>query len=191
MVKKTDNDNRTAKLALRRFFLRRYHVGTCPLVLDCCEGGRVLWGTIEREFACTVWGVDLKPATGRLAVDSRRLLEADGIVADVVDIDSYGEPWTHWVHLITGSPRPLTVFLTWGFVGISGGVVSMCQRDVLGITFPTLKVPSVLMARPSISRFVPRAMIARAAEQGWRVIEAKEAAHGKNARYFGVRLDAA
>ena len=49
---KTDNANLPAKLALRRYFLNKYHTSQKPLVFDACQGEGVLWETIRRSFKC-------------------------------------------------------------------------------------------------------------------------------------------
>jgi hypothetical protein len=196
-----DNRNLDAKVGLRRHFLDRYHAGGGTIsVLDCCEGEGKIWDELERWYPLWRWGVDLKPAPGRLRVDSEVLLAGD-VPYDVVDVDTYGGPWSHYVALITHNCRPVTVFLTYGQVGICGGGVDPAVYEGLGIVFPTVKPSQSLMTlinRLGGPIIVPR-MIGLAWEHGLRVVEAAEVAdpgtssYGGNniVRYIGVRLEPA
>ncbi|MEN3369967.1 MAG: hypothetical protein V7609_2110 [Verrucomicrobiota bacterium] len=107
MSKKTDNHNPDAKLTLRRHFLNRYHVpivaygDTSIRVLDCCQASGRLWGVLRREFAgVEYWGVDVRPKKGRLKIDSVRILDQPGVTQNVIDIDTYGSPFKHWMALL-------------------------------------------------------------------------------------------
>src|SRR5438552_1243842 len=100
--KKTDNHNLPAKLALRTYFLRKYHMqdvrrdaagATNINVLDCCQATGKIWGTLQREFPLAgYWGVDVKPKKGRLTIDSVKILDQPGWTQNVVDVDTYGSP---------------------------------------------------------------------------------------------------
>jgi hypothetical protein len=185
---KIDNHNLVGKLALRQHFLRKYHAAGPCCVLDCCEGSGRLWRYLRRDFTCEVMGVDVKRAKGRLCVDSRRLLEADWLEWDVVDVDTYGSPWTHWSNLLESISKPCTVFLTWGKTGISGITIDRTMFEALGLTFPTLRVPGCLVTK--IGASLPRRMLALAWDRGCRIVEAAEVPNpGGSARYFGVRLE--
>jgi hypothetical protein len=187
---KTDNSSLASKLAVRRYFLRRYH-GAGPFgVLDCCEGSGVMWSILGREFDASVWGIDLKRQWGRLRVDSRRILASPDLEADVIDVDVYGSPWKHWLALLGSRPRPLTVFLTWGLVRVMGGGSSPVEREVLGLKFPSLDVPSVLVNSEAVAALIAPRMFVIPEAQGWKVVEVKESPRGRTARYFGVRLEA-
>ena len=110
-----DNGDLGAKLKLRKYFLEKYHVRTPPRVFDCCQGEGKIWSTLREEFqTAEYWGVDKKPKKGRLNIDSLRVLGQTGWEADVVDIDTYGSPWKHWVAMLPNIRGPLTVFLTVG-----------------------------------------------------------------------------
>ena len=114
---KTDNSNLAAKLALRRWFLDRFHAGRAFSVFDACQGSGLIWSELAKSYEFEYWGVDTKRSPGRLAVDSRRILSLPGIGADVVDIDTYGSPWRHWMMLLPNVIRPASVFLTEGMLG--------------------------------------------------------------------------
>lgn len=113
--KKIDNSNLTAKLELRRHFLRKYHADEPPHVLDCCQGDGVIWKRLREEFPVTsYWGVDVKLKKGRVKLDSVRILAQPGWPQNVIDIDTYGSPWKHWAAMLLNVERPMTVFLTIG-----------------------------------------------------------------------------
>lgn len=145
-----DNSTLAPKLLLRRYFLDRYHTGQGdpPNVLDCCQGERVIWSHLEKEYPLAgYWGVDEKYKKGRLQIDSARILAQPGWVQNVIDIDTYGSPWTHWVAMLTNANgRPLTVFLT---IGRSGpgpkrAKIPQVALNAMGLTFDGLSVMSAL-----------------------------------------------
>lgn len=188
-TKKTDSHDPAAKLALRRHFLRRYHADAPPHVIDCCQGSGLLWGQLRREFPlASCWGLDQKPKKGRLKIDSSRVLAQPGWRADVVDIDTYGTPWKHWLAVLSHVAGPLTVFLTVGRV-YTGGALPLAgpESRAIGISFCKLKLPGSFS--PKLRDLVTDAFLAAAVEHGLAVVEAIEAASNGNARYIGLRLE--
>jgi hypothetical protein len=178
----TDNARKEQKLDLRRHFLRRYQDDGGPRVLDCCQGSRVLWTALEREFALTSYlGVDLKPRRGRLRVDSARILAQGGWRHNVIDVDPYGSPWKHWDHILRAR-HAMTVFLTIGFVPIGGGALGRIEREALGLS--GVDVPAGMNAELQ-AMSLPYCLSAACG----RIVEAVEAyPSGPHARYIGVRL---
>lgn len=187
---KTDNHHLGSKLALRRYFLDKYHAGGFFHVFDCCQGGGRVWKELRKSYQCGYWGVDLKPAKGRLMVDSVRVLEL-GQFADVIDVDTYGSPWAHWRALLPNVSHDCTVFLTEGMVVMNGigGSLAGEVLDAAGLRFPTLKPPPSLV-RKAIADEAWRYTISEASRRhGLHVAEIVEALNpGGKARYFGVRL---
>jgi hypothetical protein len=182
---KTDNDNLASKLALRRHFLARYHAGTRPSVIDCCQGDGVTWKTLRKEFACAYFGADVKPKKGRLKIDSSRILAQPGWSYDVIDVDTYGTPWAHWDGILRHLRGSTTVFLTSGRVIIGGGSPASRQElDALGITFD---VPAAFGA--PIASLAVDYLLANVLTHGITVVEAVESTAGRHARYFGLRLE--
>lgn len=120
---KTDNAHLGAKLMLRRYFLDKFHTGANakPNVFDACQAEGVIWTHLRAEYPVRYFGVDRKAKKGRLAIDSARLLEFPDLPYDVVDIDTYGAPWRHWMNLLPNVRKPVTVFITMGAVSIRGG----------------------------------------------------------------------
>jgi hypothetical protein len=190
-MRKTDNHSLAAKLDLRRFFLSRFHRNQPPIVFDCCQGSGKLWGQLRREFAIArYWGVDLKPKPGRLKVDSSRIVGQPGFRADVVDIDTYGSPWTHWLNLLGNLRTPATVFLTIGFIRAGGGGnTSAAERNAIGATFSRLECPPSLLASPVLRAHIRARMLAHPLTLGFRIVSAMEAPAGRSATYLGIRLE--
>ena len=144
-----DNSTLIPKLLLRRYFLDKYHGdGRDQInVLDCCQGERVIWRRLEREYHLdSYWGVDEKHKRGRLQIDSVKILAQAGWEQNVIDIDTYGSPWNHWVALLPRVTRPLTVFLTIGRSGLGPKRAKIPQiaLTAMGLTFEGISVMSAL-----------------------------------------------
>ena len=184
MAKKTDNHNPEAKLKLRRHFLKKYHADGTATVFDCCQGGGVMWDAIRRTHpVASYWGVDVKPKKGRLKIDSVRVLQ-QGVSQNVIDIDTYGSPWKHWMAMLPKVTKPVTVFLTIGQISICGSPLSNESRAVLGIG--NLHIP------PAIGLKLNELAVEHCLYQGnlcCKITEAVEVSSTGNARYIGVRLE--
>ena len=187
---KTDNHNLPAKLKLRRYFLQRYHAGTRPQVLDCCQGGGRIWTSLARDFEVDCWGLDLKPKKGRLRLDSIRVLAQSGWTQDVIDIDTYGSPWKHWRAMLPNVKKPTTVFLTYGTAGPNQVHLGREELDAIGITFDRVRKMSGAITHRLLPLAIPYCLSA-ASRHGLRIVEAQEAISDGNARYFGLRLEPA
>lgn len=187
---KTDNHNPAAKLALRRYFLRKYHAGERFSVLDCCQGSGLLWGELRREFSdCDYWGVDLKPKSGRLKIDSVRILAQPGWTQNVIDIDTYGSPFKHWAAMLPNVTRPLTVFLT--FCVTNRGVALTELEPYFGRRI--FRRMPLTIKQTVCDRFAEPVMLGQAMKH-CRVMEAAvfrtgiDGANGSYRNYYGVRL---
>ena len=120
MAKKTDNGNTAGKLALRRWFLDQYHSDGGARVFDCCQADARLWTEIRKTHAVSsYWGVDLRQKKGRLTLDSVDVLRRSGWTENVIDIDTYGSPWNHFVQVVHNAPHPVVIFLTIGIINQS------------------------------------------------------------------------
>lgn len=188
---KTDNDRLPAKLELRRHFLRAFHRDKPPVVFEACQGSGVLWKTLREEFTLArLWGCDLKPRPGRLKMDSSRIVGQQGFRADVVDVDTYGNPWEHWLNLLPNLTAPCTVFLTFGMlkkIG-DGTVPSLVQRHAVGLIFKDFDCPPSLLAAQSVRKHILEALLAAPLSRGLEIVEAREAPPGRSARYFGLHI---
>jgi len=189
MTAKTDNHDPRAKLELRRYFLRKYHADEPPDVLDCCQGGGLLWRKLREEFRVrSYWGVDLKPKKGRLKLDSVRILQQAGWPQNVVDVDTYGSPWKHWAAMLPNITQPTTVFMTMAWV-----VASFQQYD--RVAMQAMKMPANIQKKApksilaAMTRFATPWLLCMGTEVSITVIEAVEAESTGNARYIGVRLE--
>ena len=110
--RKTDNKCLAEKIAVRKHFLRKFHPDNAK-VFDCCQGAGLIWKTIRQEIPVdSYWGVDLKARAGRVAMDSVGILRRK-LTDNVIDVDTYGEPWEHWLTMLPNVKQPTTVFLTW------------------------------------------------------------------------------
>lgn len=183
MTAKTDNHDPRAKLELRRFFLRKYHADHPPDVLDCCQGGGVLWKKLREEFPVrSYWGVDVKPKKGRLKLDSVRILAQPGWPQNVVDVDTYGSPWKHWEAMLPNVQRPLTVFLTIGQWQMGTDSKIFTAIGLQGVNVP----PGIAVKLHGIA---VNYCLTRGYEYCKIMVEAVEAVSDGNARYIGVRLE--
>jgi hypothetical protein len=188
MKKKKDNQRLNAKLDLRRHFLRRYPPRS---VFDACCGEGVVWSQLRGEFPrLRYWGVDKKRRPGRLAIDSIRILSQPGWDFDVVDVDTYGSPWEHWLAILPRVRAPLTVFLTWG-LGMRGTASNHSNTFIsaLGLRF-SRDLPRRLL-NTAVNATWER-VLWRAVDHGLHIVEAQEmvtAGVQATARYLGIRLE--
>ena len=186
---KTNNANLVSKLLIRRYFLDMFHAGKEFRIFDACQGEKVLWNTLQKDYRCIYWGVDQKPKPGRMKIDSTRILEQPGWDFDVIDIDTHGHPWNQWLSLLPNISRPVTVFLTIGTIraGGNGGV----GKSVLRIAAPKFRtgvmIPLGIMG--SLAPFFATRMLAQAFKYGLEISYAAESSSSSNARYLGIRLE--
>lgn len=191
MTVKTDNHNPTAKLALRRHFLEKYHADRPIHVMDCCQGGGLMWHTLRDEFpVASYWGLDVKPKKGRLKLDSARVLAQAGWTQNVIDIDTYGSPWKHWLAMLPNITRPTTVFLTIGRGGPN--IIRLGNNELLamGMRMPSLfKMSGAITHR--LADLASRFLLAEVYKNGILIKEAIESFPQRNARYIGLHLEKA
>lgn len=179
---KTDNAFFGTKIRLRRYFLEKFHSAPGRFsVFDACCGDQHIWRELRRDYPrINYFGADhLKTA---LKVDSARLCEDAKYAAfDVIDIDTYGNPWTHYFNLLPNIEKPTTIFLT---IGSSGPATAMLAA--LGL-HAFKYIPSSILA--NINRTIATDYcIMHARAFGLEPTDIKEAFPGKNARYIGLRL---
>jgi hypothetical protein len=185
---KTDNGHLKHKLELRRYFLQKYHSATPPRVFDCCQGNKVIWSQLQSEFAtATYWGVDLKPKSGRLKIDSARVLRQPGWDFDLIDCDTYGAPWKHYRAICENLRHPASVLLTIGTTLFSGSV-NNSALDALGLHTLCSQLPTSFrrLLSPISTRY---ALTAVHNPSTLRLVEVVEAITDGTARYIGVRLE--
>jgi len=181
---KTDNTNLAAKLDLRRYFLQKYHGDGSARVLDCCQGDGTLWRQLRREFpVASYWGVDLKKKPGRLAMDSARILAQPGWTENVIDIDTYGGPWKHWISMVPNLCQQTTVFLTLGRISLTA--LSKEQQHSLGLG--AINLPGGM--GPKLIEQATHYCLHYASSVAVRIIEGMTTATTGVTRYMGLRLE--
>jgi hypothetical protein len=194
MTTKTDNAFLESKLELRRWFLDEFKDKE-RRVFDACQGSMALWSILRKEYELTsYWGVDVKPKKGRVTVDSARVLALPGFRDNIVDVDTYGEPWKHWRALLPNIKQPTTVFLTVGGVrslGLNNLAVSMETQTALGLDpadFPHFRKCGVKQER--LRSFAIPYLINEAEDKhDLNIVTAKQHLNDVgSAWYIGVRL---
>lgn len=184
--KKTDNHNLSAKLKLRIHFLDKYHNDGSAKVLDCCQGGAVIWDAIAKTHTLkSYWGVDVKPKKGRIKIESSRILQQKGLSENIIDIDTYGSPWKHWKLVLQNCQVPLTVFLTIGSTMFRGSTDSTAI-ETLGLSKLSHHLPESFFGK--LSQLSTEYALAEALKT-CRIQECLEAVSDGNARYIGIRLE--
>ena len=183
----TDNAFFNAKLNLRRYFLRTYYGTGQFSVFDGCRGSGRIWETLRKEHPCHYWGVDVKPSPGRMKINSARVLAQPGWDFDVIDIDTYGSPWKHWVALLPHVRKPIVVFLTIGQLRIGGGAVDKEAVKAIGLdALPSL--PGTIKTAV-VQRIGLPAMLALARHHNLLLSDCREMTTASvTARYVGARL---
>ena len=180
-TKKTDNANLNVKLLLRRYFLDKYFGKKQFSVLDCCQGSQVIWSALRREYKCRYMGVDVKPQSGRLKIDSKRLLQINADKFDVIDIDTYGSPLQHVAALMPLIKKQVILFLTYGQVRVGGGNYDHSIKRILGFDFD---VPNSIGVSLQIRLFDE--LVAGSIIQFANTGECLEAPRSRSARYIGL-----
>ena len=181
--KKTDNKSLNLKVALRARVIREAGLGELR-VLDLCAGAGHIWREMGKAHKIIAYvPVDQKPrmpGTIKGALSNRLLAAFDMAGFNVVDVDTYGEPWLAWLNLSVRITGRTVFFLTHGITGMMGTNTSKLARSILGIP-PDWDIPK----KPEISALAARyALRAGGAEivKGWKV-------ELPNVTYYGLICD--
>lgn len=146
---KTDNTKIELKLDIRRYMMQKYLLDQKLSVLDCCQGDGLIWENLRQEFSIDqYWGVDLKAKTGRLKINSIKILQQYGWTQNIIDIDTYGSPWKHWTAMLPNIHQPIIVFLTIGMTMFKGSCDDISLKT-MGINFKH-KLPESFRRKLSI-----------------------------------------
>jgi len=136
---KTDNRNLSAKVALRRHVLDANGITSCR-VLDLFAGEGHIWKAMAKHITLeTYMPVDRKPrmaGTVKATITPRFLSALDLTRFNVIDVDTYGEPWEFYLQLLGQITTPSAVFLTCGTLrqgGFGSGGFSTVARKAIGI----------------------------------------------------------
>jgi hypothetical protein len=135
-----DNSNLGAKLALRRFTLRETAWPDLD-VLDLCAGAGHIWSALRS-------GQDRLPVRHYLPCDRSPRTSLAGTIRgeavelaasldlsrfNVIDMDTYGEPWPILIAAVERIARETMIFVTRGRGGQSMASMSNCAKRVAGI----------------------------------------------------------
>ena len=140
---KTDNASLPKKLELRRYVLGKACFPELR-VLDLCAGAGHIWRALREEYPVASYTpCDQKPRLpGCIKGEAARLIDAFDLSRfNVIDIDTYGEPWECWLKAASRIRTPTVVFMTFGTASARGGFnTSAAARAALGIpaTWPVL-----------------------------------------------------
>ncbi len=182
---KTNNSNLALKVDLRRTVLKAGGFKKLR-VLDLFAGGGEIWSALRQEFKIeTYMPCDVKPqmpGTLRANVTPLFVEAIAGGNFNVIDIDTYGEPWEIWAAVARRIAQPAAVFLTQGIVGM--GQTSHFALEAMGIP-KTWKIP----VKPQVSHFAVRYFITPRVGQ-LEIRRAWQAGAG-NATYFGLLAQSA
>lgn len=180
-TKQTDNADKEGKLALRLCFLREHHIDDAR-VFDCCQGSGLVWKAVRKKFTVkSYWGVDKKTKSGRVTIDSVRILNA-GVSENVIDVDTYGEPWEHWLALLPHVKIPTTVFMTIGSVNPLS-MSNVVKKVVFG---RSLKMPPTLYAK--LWDYAIETLLNAPHTHGLRVVDAREVESTNKTRHVGIHI---
>lgn len=186
MNKKTDNGNLKSKLELRKHFIDKFLYKKEFSVFDACQGNGLIWESLKKKYKYKYWEVDVKKKKGRLKIESQRILQQPGWLFDVIDIDTYGQPWKHWLSLLPNITAPVIIFLTIGMVKIGGG--GTYPKEILNKIFPKFKmdIPKSLISYRD--KYITNQMLAIVENYKYKIIYAAESESGKTVRYIGMYI---
>lgn len=171
----------SVKVALRLHFLRKYHANDAR-VYDACQGDGHVWKAVREQFPVTsYWGTDLKAKSGRISIDSTRIL-SDGVSDNVVDIDTYGSCWDHWLNFLPNVKQPTTIFLTFGMIAMGG--MPKRVRDFAGLA--ALKMPPVLLGK--LWPYVTQSLLSAPRRFNLEIVECKGIQLTQNTQYFAFHV---
>lgn len=145
----TDNKSLASKIAIRLETLKRAGLQQQPLrVLDLCAGAGRIWSEMRRHVNVEAYTpVDREPrlagTIGGDVMDRRVVISLRPETYNVIDVDTYGEPWVPWSYCAERLTQRTAVFLTHGCAGTAPGLSSYAWR-AMGIP-PEWKPPKKLL----------------------------------------------
>lgn len=185
-----DNQFLEEKLTVRRHFLDKYPAPDGVFrVIDCCAGEKQeIWTQLREEYSVQYLGMDKKAVGGGiLKMDAARWLTQTEWTADVIDIDTYGEPWSIYEAALDNFiGRDVTIFLTncHALANNRVGPMSNVMRNRLGIPQDW----KIWHSR-SLWEFTMNAMLSHALECGFEVVEAQRVHFTRQPKLGVVKWD--
>lgn len=135
MKKATENSNLPLKLSLRQKLLdisgfEEYKV------IDCCTAKGMIWNNLKKKYKVTSYlPFDTNPQLpGTIRMDSIKALNQIDIAKyNVIDIDTFGEPWKHYEIALNKLKSDTIIYLTIGINKVCGGSISNKAKEMMGI----------------------------------------------------------
>ena len=190
MSKRCDNADIEGKIGLRRYCLKRWHKDRSLRVVDACSGYGRVWTELGKEWDLTSWlRLDARRiGPGIIKIDSRRWLSGISWDADVLDIDTYGEPWRLLQSaLYRELTHSLSIFLTDGKGWGARGGWSLFLSDLAGI--PARWRDRIPHSCPLLRAYLDGMAIRLPMQMGWRINEAfRQKSRFSEAVYWGLRV---
>lgn len=180
---KTDNRNLRQKVDLRTAICSQLKE---PLrVLDLFSGEGRIWAAMRENFKLAAYTpVDEKPRQPgaiKLKVDARTVRAFDAQRFNVIDIDSYGEPWEVLAAILPSIKQATAIFLTYGHVGMGNIGISKYLREACGIP-PAWEIPT----DKALATFLGQLYLRRAL--AGRPVGQVLAVENPNVGYYGILL---
>jgi hypothetical protein len=183
---KRNNSNLGIKLRLREHFLDRYHADKSPIIFDACCADSVLWNTLKKRYKFKYWGVDKRRLSSDiLKIDSTRILSMDGWDFDIIDIDTWGSPFSQWFQILPRITKPITVFLTIGST-MHHGCATKEMMPAAGLGELTRYMPESFGL--SLSPHLIDVALGRIYSHGLKAVECLQGKSG-NMTYVGIRME--
>ncbi len=121
------------KVQLRKTLLKDFSKNYAINVLDCCAGHQLVWKALRKDFEVESYlPLDIQNIQGVTRADSVRWIRDVGLgAANVVDVDTFGEPWVHYDAILSAEwgQKDILVFLTLVHgLGEVGGISNMALK---------------------------------------------------------------
>lgn len=176
-----DNKSLAEKVAVRLHFVRKYHSDDAR-VFDCCQGAGLVWKNVKESVELkSYWGVDLKPRSGKISMNSLEVLGRK-LRDNVIDVDTYGEPWEHWLKMLPNITQPTSVFLTWTSLCMMG-MSNVVKQYVFG---GQLQMPPTLYGK--LWGYANACLLTAPERHGLEIVECMEPICKSPSRYIGIHL---
>lgn len=135
MKKQTENSNLPLKLLIRKKIINEAKFDQLHII-DCCTAKEMIWENLKKHYDISSYlPFDIKPQLpGTIKMDSKEALRQMSLSDyNVIDIDTFGEPWEHFYEIINKINQKTAVFLTYGRVKVGGGNISNFAKKIIGI----------------------------------------------------------
>lgn len=140
MKQKTDNRSLADKQYLRKRLIREAQLE--PLrVLDLFSGEGHIWSGLKKQLHVESYTpIDKEHRQDgqiRMKITPRIILALDLSRYNVIDVDTYGDPWTIWTELLPLIRQKTAIFLTRGKVTYGAGKMPISKQMKQKMGIPT------------------------------------------------------